>query len=95
MKVRHSQLHRTQRGKPLKVVRAHSTPTLFRVKILLEIDLTDFTVNGGNLDWINDGFCDDMNNNEDCNYDGGECCGTLTNKRYCLDCQCIRKEYET
>ena len=33
MKVRHSQLHRTQNGEPLKVLRAHSTPpALFRVK---------------------------------------------------------------
>ena len=67
MKVRHYQLYRTQSGKPLKVVRAHSTPTLSRVKTLFEIYLTDFTGNGGNLEWINDGFCDDMNNNKDCN----------------------------
>ena len=46
---------------------------------------------GGVLKWINDGFCDDMNNNEACNYDEGECCGTLANKRFCVDCQCKSK----
>ena len=25
--------------------------------------------------WITDGYCDDINNNQDCNYDGGDCCG--------------------
>ena len=29
----------------------------------------------GNTDWIQDGYCDDYNNNkEDCDYDGGDCC---------------------
>ena len=45
----------------------------------------------GEFDWVNDGFCDDMNNNEACNYDGGDCCGTLADKRFCLQCQCICK----
>ena len=43
------------------------------------------------MDWVQDGFCDDMNNNEACNYDGGDCCGTLADKRFCLQCQCICK----
>ena len=46
---------------------------------------------GGKQEWINDGFCDDMNNNEACNYDGGDCCGMYANKRYCLECTCKRK----
>ena len=24
--------------------------------------------------WIGDGYCDSSNNNEDCLYDGGDCC---------------------
>ncbi len=43
---------------------------------------------GGKVDWINDGFCDDMNNNEDCNYDDGDCCGVNKNKNYCVKCEC-------
>ena len=46
---------------------------------------------GGKVDWINDGFCDDMNNNNACNYDDGDCCGTLTDKRFCLECKCLCK----
>ena len=28
----------------------------------------------GVIIWINDGFCDDQNNNESCDFDGGDCC---------------------
>ena len=53
--------------------------------------MTFATDNGGNTAWIGDGFCDDMNNNEDCDYDGGDCCGILTNKEFCLECLCKSK----
>ena len=46
---------------------------------------------GGVLTWVNDGFCDDMNNIEACNYDDGDCCGTLANKKFCRNCQCLSK----
>ena len=26
--------------------------------------------------WVGDGFCDDMTNSFQCNYDGGDCCGS-------------------
>ena len=26
--------------------------------------------------WIGDGYCDDTNNNEGCDFDGGDCCGS-------------------
>ena len=45
----------------------------------------------GVLKWVKDGLCDDMNNNEACNYDGGDCCGTRANKKFCLECKCICK----
>ena len=48
---------------------------------------------GGKLEWVNDGFCDDMNNNEACQYDGGDCCGVYVNRRFCLECKCISKSY--
>ena len=39
--------------------------------------------------WIGDGYCDDINNNLDCTYDGGDCCGSNVNTQYCTDCQCL------
>ena len=56
-----------------------------------ENNLTPVIGNGGKLEWVNDGFCDDMNNNEACNYDGEDCCGILANKAFCLECKCISK----
>ena len=45
----------------------------------------------GKSHWIADGFCDDINNNEACNYDGGDCCGSSIQKHFCIDCECICK----
>ena len=44
--------------------------------------------NGGASRWVGDGFCDDMNNNEVCNYDSGDCCGLSIKKNFCVDCIC-------
>ena len=46
---------------------------------------------GGNLDWMNDGFCDDINNNVACEFDDRDCCGMHVDKRYCLECKCLSK----
>ena len=44
-------------------------------------------------EWQGDSFCDDMNNNAACNWDGGDCCaGTNSNTdkdAYCDDCSCL------
>ena len=38
-------------------------------------------------DFIGDGFCDDANNNQECNFDAGDCCyNVLTD--FCLECNC-------
>ena len=37
--------------------------------------------------WIGDGTCDDSNNVEECDYDGGDCCSDLE-KKYCKVCEC-------
>ena len=42
--------------------------------------------------WAGDGFCDDINNNLDCNYDGGDCCGSNVNTLFCTECQCLEGE---
>ena len=41
------------------------------------------------MPWIEDGYCDDINNNIDCDYDGGDCCGPNRNTQYCSVCQCL------
>ena len=42
-----------------------------------------------NIGWIADGYCDDINNNMECSYDGGDCCGPNANTQYCSDCSCL------
>ena len=43
---------------------------------------------GGNINWVGDNYCDDINNNAECNYDGGDCCGDGVDTRYCNECIC-------
>ena len=45
--------------------------------------------NCSNAGWIGDGYCDDVTNNIQCNYDGGDCCGVNINTQYCVQCQCL------
>ena len=46
---------------------------------------------GGCVDsWIGDNFCDDMNNNADCDFDGGDCCGDDVDTTYCSVCECAQ-----
>ena len=37
---------------------------------------------------VGDGFCQDEVNNEDCNYDGGDCCNPNPIINLCQDCTC-------
>merc|ERR1712088_125766 len=45
----------------------------------------------GSPQWANDKWCDDENNNADCNFDGGACCFNEAQgwDNYCKDCECI------
>ena len=43
--------------------------------------------------WKNDGNCDDENNTEECDYDGGDCC-TDTKKDHCTLCECKDPEFQ-
>ena len=44
---------------------------------------------GGISYWVGDGFCDDINNNEACDYDDGDCCGlSSVRKNFCVQCIC-------
>ena len=38
--------------------------------------------------WVGDGFCDDANNIEECDYDGGDCCGINVQNNFCVNCTC-------
>ena len=38
---------------------------------------------------IGDGYCDDMMNNAECNYDGGDCCGYSIQLGNCSECACL------
>ena len=38
---------------------------------------------------VADGFCNDETNNDDCHYDGGDCCGSCINTDYCSQCTCL------
>ena len=42
--------------------------------------------------WIGDGFCDDINNNPECNFDGGDCCLDIVVTQYCILCLCLEPE---
>ena len=48
---------------------------------MLEIDCYE--------DWKSDGQCDDINNKELCDFDGGDCCGEDTVNQYCYNCSCL------
>jgi len=41
-----------------------------------------------NISWKGDKSCDDENNNEGCDFDGGDCCGPNVDKTYCTECEC-------
>ena len=38
---------------------------------------------------VGDGYCNDETNNDECKFDGGDCCGTCVNKHRCADCLCF------
>merc|ERR1712150_91147 len=40
-----------------------------------------------------DGYCDDGNNNAECEWDGGDCCGSNVNTGYCSKCQCLDPDH--
>jgi hypothetical protein len=42
---------------------------------------------------VGDGFCRDLTNNYDCNFNGGDCCGPCTKSKYFQDCACIGEHF--
>ena len=43
-------------------------------------------------DYIGDGYCDDGNNKAECNFDGGDCCGSCVNMEFCIECLCLSEQ---
>ena len=41
------------------------------------------------LQWKGDTWCDDENNTEGCEWDGGDCCGPDVKTKYCEKCECL------
>ena len=39
-------------------------------------------------DYQGDGYCDDTNNNADCNFDDGDCCLNPVIAEFCNECWC-------
>ena len=39
-------------------------------------------------DYQGDGYCDDSNNNADCDFDDGDCCLNPVNTQFCNECWC-------
>ena len=49
----------------------------------------DYTFPGDYFDgWVGDGYCHDIINIAECNYDGGDCCGDDVKTEYCDDSEC-------
>ena len=40
---------------------------------------------------MGNGFCNDEFNTVVCNFDGGDCCGSCVNTKYCDTCECFGK----
>ena len=38
---------------------------------------------------VGNGYCNDETNNADCDYDGGDCCGSCVFKIHCSKCECL------
>ena len=43
----------------------------------------------GTPSYQGDDYCDDENNNEGCQWDGGDCCGDIVNTQFCSACECL------
>ena len=44
---------------------------------------------GGSVNYLEDNYCHDNNNIEECQWDGGDCCGDNVNTQYCSICVCL------
>ena len=45
-------------------------------------------------EFVGDNYCDDPNNNEECDWDGGDCCGNNVNSNFCSVCECLDPNFD-
>ena len=45
----------------------------------------------GQTGYNGDGFCDDVTNKPECNYDGGDCCLEHVDTMFCNECKCYEE----
>ena len=72
-----------------------STTTTTKATTTTTIITTNQMVCNGNPQWIDDDICDDQNNNDKCDWDGGDCCGTSDDVHqylYCDACECLDED---
>ena len=66
------------------------------VKTQSHTTVYDFFLNyeecSGRIALIGNGYCDDDNNNKECKYDGGDCCGYCISTEFCTICECLLDE---
>ena len=67
-------------------LRVHKTPAKYVPNTSNEIDFLNTDCASPEI--IGNDYCNDETNNEDCNYDGGDCCVNI-NTENCLECQCL------
>lgn len=48
-----------------------------------------------NSELIGDGICDDLNNIQDCQFDGDDCCDVNSNFNFCYLCECYQEEEDS
>ena len=61
--------------------------------IVLTTTITTPTTPTNSCAYKGDGFCDDINNNADCEFDGGDCCLNPVQTYYCTECLCHNTSY--
>lgn len=77
---------------PITITVSNSTEAMIPVfgpPLLTEDTNTTTLVDDLGCTFVGDGFCDDSNNNPDCNFDGGDCCGENVATDFCSICECI------
>ena len=72
-----------------------TTTTMTTTTIITTTTTTTTTTNGPCGSWIGNGYCNDMTNNIQCEWDGGECCGdnVIVNAWHCTLCECLDPTY--
>ncbi len=59
-------------------------------RLLISCLIESCPQNGFYLGRVADGVCDDGTNNEECGFDGGDCCDPRSTVDSCTDCRCIQ-----